>query len=101
MDNSNQKVMGILSYIGPLVIVSYLTSKDDSFVKFHVKQGMVLLVIEVAVWFLGMVFWLLAPILSIVNIVTLVFSIIGIMNVLKNQQKSLPLVGSFSRYFNF
>jgi len=32
-------LMGILSYLGPLVIISYLTSKDNPFVKFHIKQA--------------------------------------------------------------
>ncbi|MBI1755245.1 hypothetical protein HY250_01765 [Candidatus Azambacteria bacterium] len=31
----NKTLMGILAYLGPLVIVSYVTSKDDAFVKFH------------------------------------------------------------------
>ena len=44
-------LMAVLAYIGPLVIISYIQAKNDLFVKFHIKQGLVLLVIEVAVWF--------------------------------------------------
>ena len=107
MENSYQKssmprngAMGILAYLGPLVIISYLTAKDDPFVKFHVKQGLVLLVIEVAVWLLGMVFWPLWIHLNLINLVVLVLAIIGILNVTKGQEKKLPLVGDFARYFN-
>jgi hypothetical protein len=47
--SQDNKLMGILAYIGPLIIVSYLVAKDDPFVKFHIKQGLVLFVIEIAV----------------------------------------------------
>lgn len=91
-------VMGVLSYIGPLVIVSYATSNSDPFVHFHVKQGFVLLAIEAAMWVLGMFIWQLYPIIGLVNIATFVLSIIGIVNVVQGNQKELPLVGSFSSY---
>ena len=95
-------LMGALSYIGPLVIVSYITAKDDPFVKFHIKQGLVLLVIEVAVWFIGMMFmWPIMMLLNLVNLATLILSIVGIINAVKGEQKELPLVGKFSKHFTF
>lgn len=92
--------MGILAYLGPLVIISYITSKDDPFVKFHIRQGLVLLVIEVVIWFAGMVFWPLWALIPFINIAVLVLAIIGIINVVNGQEKSLPLVGSYSKHFN-
>jgi len=99
MENQKNKVMALLAYIGPLVIISYLTSKNDPFVKFHIKQGLVLFIIEVASWFLGMVFIPLWFILNIINLIVLVLVIIGIMNALQNKEKILPLVGSYAKYF--
>src|SRR3989344_9381412 len=92
-------LMAVLAYIGPLVIVSYVTAKDDAFVKFHIKQGLVLFVIEIGVWILGMMMWQLWPLFSIVNLATVVLSIIGIINTLKGKEEQLPVVGKFSRYF--
>jgi uncharacterized membrane protein len=102
MENSNQKnvVMAVLAYLGPLVIISYLVAKDDPFVKFHIRQGLVLFAIEVIVWFVGMVFWLLWPILGIINMITFVLSIIGIINAVQGNQKQLPIVGSYDKFFN-
>ena len=97
---SQKTLMGILAYLGPLVIISYIVSKDDPFVKFHIKQGLVLFVINIAVWFLGMMFWPLWIILKLVNFAVLILAIIGIINVVKNQEKSLPLVGDYAKYFN-
>jgi uncharacterized membrane protein len=97
----NRTLMGVLAYLGPLVIISYLVAKDDSFVKFHIKQGLVLLVIEVIIWLLNPMLWSLWMLINLLNLATLVLSIIGIMNVVQNREKELPLVGQFSRFFSF
>ena len=97
----NSTLMAILSYLGPLVIVSYVTAKDNAFVKFHIKQGLVVFSIEVGMWILGMIIWPLMIILGIINIAAFVLSIIGIMNVLNGKETPLPLVGQYSRYFTF
>lgn len=95
----NQKLMGILSYLGILVIIPLLTTRQDPFVKFHIKQGLVLVCIEVLVWILGSMFWSVWIILNLVNIGTLILSIIGIINVVHKEQKELPLVGHLGIHF--
>ena len=94
-------LMGILAYLGILVVIPFLMAKDDPFVKFHIKQGLVLVVIELVVWVLGTSMWQLWMILNLVNLATLVLAIVGIVNVIQGKQKELPLVGSFSKYFTF
>lgn len=91
--------MAILAYIGPLVIVSYLVANSDAFVKFHIKQGLVLFVIEVAAWVIGSVIWVLLPLLYLINILVFVFAIIGIVYAAKGEEKNLPLVGKYATYF--
>ena len=97
----NKILMGILAYIGILVIIPFLVSKNDPFVKFHIKQGLVLLAIEIAIWLVGSFMWQLWPLLQLVNLGVLVLAIVGIVNVIKNMQKELPLVGSFAKNFTF
>lgn len=92
-------LMGVFAYIGPLIVVSFIVAKDDPFVKFHIKQGLVLFVIEVAVWFLTSVFWPLWFILNLVNLAALVLAIIGIVNVVHGKQKELPFVGQYAKHF--
>lgn len=97
----NQKLMGILSYIGPLVIIPFLMAKEDPFVKFHIKQGLLLLIISVGVWFVTMAmpfFWMF---LNLINLGVFILAVIGIINVVQHEQKELPLVGSFASYFKF
>jgi uncharacterized membrane protein len=93
--------MGILSYIGPLVIVSYITAKDDPFVKFHIKQGLVLFVLEIIVWFVGTMFLSLWMLLNLVNIAVFVLAVIGIVNAAQGKENKLPLIGDFAKHFKF
>ncbi|OGF94685.1 hypothetical protein A2Y47_00725 [Candidatus Giovannonibacteria bacterium RIFCSPLOWO2_12_43_8] len=95
----DNKLMGILAYLGPFIIVSYIVAKDDPFVKFHIKQGLVLFVIEVAVWFIGRMFWPFWMILNIVNLSVLILAIIGIVNAAHGEEKELPVVGKYSSHF--
>lgn len=97
---NNNTVMGVLAYIGPLVIVPYLTNKNNDFVKFHTKQGLVLFGIEVVIMILGnmMYLWMLG---SLLNLATLILSIIGIVNVVQGEKKELPLIGSWANSLKF
>ncbi len=104
VQNTNTKILfGILAYIGILVVIPYLVAKDDPFVKFHVKQGLVLLSIEIILWldlwFLANTIWVLYPLVNLLNLAMVLLSIIGIINVAQNKQKELPIVGHFSEYF--
>ncbi len=94
-------LMAVLSYLGPLVIVSFIVANKDPFVKFHIKQGLVLLVIEIATSVLWSFMWQLWMILQLINLATFIFSILGIINAVQGNEKELPLVGSFSKMFTF
>jgi len=94
-------LMAILAYIGPLILVSFLLAKDDPFVKFHIKQGLLLLIGEVAAWMLGMMFWPLFFLVQIANIFFLVLAIVGIIRAARGEMKPLPLIGNLSNNFKF
>ena len=93
----NHTLMGVLAYLGILVIVPWMMAKNDPFVKFHVQQGLVLLIIEAALWLFGGMFWGLWYVIQIIHFATIILSIIGIVNVVQKQEKELPLVGSFAK----
>lgn len=101
-------LMAILAYLGILIIIPFLMAKDDPFVKFHIKQGLVLVIIELVIYVLGMamgIMWLMFfPVMKVVNIIhfaLIVFSITGIVNVVQGQEKKLPLVGHLADNFTF
>jgi uncharacterized membrane protein len=106
----DNKLMGILSYISFLCLIPLFTKKDNDFVYFHAKQGLVLFILEAIVYvvyriliaiLIGSLFTLgllsiLGVIVELINIGLLVLSIIGIINVVQNQKKEIPLVGKFA-----
>lgn len=92
-----QKVLGILAYLSFLVLVPWLVARRDKFVQFHVRQGLILLVLEAATWLLGII-----PILGwlaifILWIIWTILSIYGIMVVLRGEEKPLPIIGQFAK----
>ena len=96
------KVCAILSYLLIGVIWYFADEKmgKNSFVKFHVKQALVLLILSLG----GMIlmnmlflFWLI----PLYNIVVLVFAVIGIINANNGEKKELPLIGQFAKKLTF
>lgn len=86
--------MAIIAYV--LFFVPLLTdAKDDPFVKFHVKQSIVLVVAWVANFVVAMIpvlGWIAAPIISLV---LLILWILGVVNAANGEKKYLPIIGEY------
>src|SRR5258706_6634374 len=94
---SNSTLMGVLAYLGPLVIISYLVSKNDPFVKFHIKQGLVIVAIQIILWLLSPIAsWQIWDPTRLIHLALLVLIIIGIVNVINKKEKMLPVVGGLT-----
>jgi uncharacterized membrane protein len=97
--------MAIIAYI--LFFVPLLTgdAQKDEFVKFHVKQGLVIFIIGMAIWIVGMAIpWYWTPIhvlLSLCSLANLVLVILGIINAANKKKEPLPIVGKYADYFKF
>lgn len=89
-------LMACLAYVHILVLIPLLTKRDDPFVLFHIKQGLVLLLMALVGWFIEGSLHFLRPLVSLVEIGLLVLSLIGIYTVIKQQKKPLPLVGHWA-----
>jgi len=93
--------MGVLCYLGILVLIPLLTdAKNDPFVKFHIKQGLTLLIFSIIIGVVAAI-PILGWIVSIVgSIFTLVLLIMGIINVVNGVEKPLPAIGQYAEKFN-
>lgn len=94
--------MAVVAYI--LFFVPLLTdAKNDPFVKFHVKQGLVLLLAEIIVSVVGSMIpflgWFI--VLPLGSLLIFILWIIGIMNAVSSKEKELPLIGSFAKHLTF
>lgn len=100
-EKTNSMVMGILAYLGILIVIPLIVSRNKPFVKFHIKQGLILLAIDIILWFIKSWFWVLIPLINLFEVAVFVLVIIGIINVAHKKEKALPIVGSLSKYFTF
>ena len=98
-DAEDNKIMGILAYLGILFLVPYLAAKESPFAKFHANQGCVLFLAEIALGFLGFILAFIpfgGYISYILYLGGVVLMIIGIINALNGEMKELPVIGKFT-----
>ena len=101
-DIDNNKVMGVLSYLGILVIIPLLAAKESKFARFHANQGLILVIVEIlAAAVLGalsgipLIGWIFSIASALIGIASLVLAIIGIVNVVNGKAKELPIIGGY------
>ncbi len=104
-EESSDRVLAVLSYLGLLVFVPVLSGSKSEFVRFHANQGLVLFICTALwnaldwilsrfVWFINVGIISLGDILSILDLVFVVLAIIGIVNVFKSKKRELPFIGN-------
>ena len=81
--------MAALSYVWVLSIVFLFVKKDSPFVQFHAKQGVVIFAASFIFGFIPIIGWLL-------NIVVLVFAIMGIIAAYQGKLTKLPGISTIA-----
>ncbi|MDR0841205.1 MAG: zinc-ribbon domain-containing protein [Christensenellaceae bacterium] len=104
-DAEENKAMGILAYIGILVLIPLFAAKNSPFARYHSNQGLVMCIAAIAYsiaqailtaiftaisWTLGS---LIGTLLSIASLAFLALMILGIINAAKGETKPLPVIG--------
>ena len=108
-DNGNQpitldqyrKFMSLICYFSALVLVPLICMFRDPVVRKHASNGLVLFIIEFALFFFASIFTaipntagaVIAIIFYILMIFPLVFTIIGVVYVAKDMRKEVPVIG--------
>lgn len=95
----DEKLLGILSYLGILVLVPLLLKSDSAFVKAHVKQGLALLIAWLVNYALMMTV-ILIPVALILNVALLIGAIVGIVKVLQGKTWTVPVIGKYTENWN-
>lgn len=105
-DVANNKVMGILAYLGILVLIPILAAKESKFARYHSNQGLLLLITSIVLYVVAIVLTIvlamvdprLAMIGSLLSLgvflVVLGGLILGIINVVNGVCKPLPVIGN-------
>ncbi|MBT4722675.1 DUF4870 domain-containing protein [Candidatus Falkowbacteria bacterium] len=96
-DIDDSKAFAAIGYLGILCFVPLLLKKDSPYAQFHGKQGLVLFIAEVVLFFiniipvLGQLVWLFA------SIVFLIISVIGLLKAWNGESWELPILGEYAR----
>jgi len=89
---SDSNLMAALSYVWIISIVMLIIKKDDEFVKFHAKQGLILFIASFigVIPFIGWIIW----------IVVVVLDIVGFIKALSGERYKIPVIGDISSKIN-
>ena len=117
-DIQQNKGISVLSYLGILFLVPYLSKKESKFAQFHAKQGFNLFLVDIAYtiiyillhlikftrkqYFMGYAVyeekytpWFITLICALISLAIMILAIIGIVNAATGKAKELPLIGKF------
>ncbi len=99
----NEKLCAILSYLVIGVIWFFVDEKmkKSKYAKFHVKQAIILIIVDLifsVVASIPILGWAIAPILYLA---ILILAIIGIVNAANMNENKLPIIGQFAEKFTF
>jgi len=96
-DIQQNKAMGILAYLGILVLIPIFAAPQSKFARFHANQGLILdiaaLVLSILVGVMTSFVPALAVIFVLLDLPVVALLILGIVNAASGKAKELPLVG--------
>jgi uncharacterized membrane protein len=104
-DVANNKIFAILAYFGILFLVPLFAAKESPFARFHANQGLLLFIVEIALWIVLFVLNIILYVIhlsflgliisSLVYLGILALAILGIIGAAKGELKELPVIGKF------
>jgi len=92
-DNKDNNITAALSYISILSVIIYILKKDNEYIAFHSKQGMVIFGLSLVgmIPFLGWPIWIISVILMV----------IGATKAYKGEKYKIPVISEFAEKINF
>lgn len=91
-DIADNKLMAILCYLGILWLIPFLAAKESPFVKYHLNQGLLVLILGIIV---AIISWI--PVVGwLCGVVVFALAVIGIVNVVNGKAQELPVIGKYT-----
>lgn len=104
--STNRNLMIVLAYLWLLALVPLLAEKDDQEVQWHAKQGLALLVAEIAVWVIYFILSMIPGVgcvlmiaLPFIWLVFVVLRVICIVKGVNGQRFPIPVVSDLASKF--
>jgi fumarate reductase subunit D len=90
------KILAGMSYLGILSLVPLVLNRDDNYIRFHARQGVVLWMWEVLAIYSLVVPGIGRAFFGISGLVCFILSVIGIASVLLGRAWKMPLIGKWA-----
>jgi uncharacterized membrane protein len=106
MVDSDSKLFALLGILLTIVgfIIAMLVKKDNKYVMFYAKQGLVLfitgVILGVGSWILNIIPFIGQIISGILGLLLFLLWILGIIYSLSGEEKNLPVLGEFAKKIN-
>ena len=88
------KALAVISYFWLISLVVLLVKKDNEFVLFHARQGLVLAILATIFSLIPIIGWFL-------NLIVIIFAVIGIVKALAGEIWKMPFLGDFAQKIKF
>lgn len=88
-DIEENRVLAAVSYLWIVSVIVLIVKKDSKFAVWHAKQGLIMFIASIILSFIPFVGWIL-------NLVILVFVIVGLVKALDRQWYKVPLIGDLA-----
>ena len=93
-ESQENKLMAAISYLWIVSIIMLLIKKDSKFVQFHAKQGFILFIASIILWFIPVLGWIL-------NLLVVVLVVVGFIKAFSGEYWKIPVVASLAEKINF
>lgn len=92
----SSRILAVMSYLGVLSLVPLVMNRDDPYVQFHARQGVILWMWEVLA-----IYTLLIPAVGsfffrFSSLACLVLSVVGVLSVLLGRAWKFPILGNWA-----
>ncbi len=91
---SDSNLMAALSYVWILSVIMLILKKDDPFVQFHAKQGIILFLGTIVAGFVPALGWF------VINPILIIAEIVGFIMALQGKEFKIPVVGDLAGKIN-
>ena len=97
-DIEQNNIMAIFCYLGLLLLIPLFAVKNSRYCRFHANQGLVSLIISVAISTVsillgGLVHWVFDVLFAPVLLAVLALEVLGIVYAIQGKARELPIIG--------
>ncbi len=95
---TGDKLLGALSYIGPLGILGFVLRPGNAYNQLHASQGLIIFVIF---YLLGILGGIALPLYYLIGFMHLIVALLGIVMAIQGRSFKIPVVGDMAERLDF